>query len=137
MVNSAAADAISPGEGEDRCAQVLRRIGKQYVLQLRQSLPETGNFFLVLLHGGHQEAGIAPLQPLPDRFRSEGGKERAEDAHVLQSAECRKIEFGNAPRQGEHPLPPPHPECNEHIGKTAALSGEIGKGEVPHRAVAA
>ena len=76
---------------------------------------------LVLPLGGHQHPGIAPLQPLEDRFRAEGGKERAEDAHVLQGAEGGEIELGDAPGQRKDPFPFAHPELREHIGETAAL----------------
>ena len=45
------------------------------------------------------------------------------------------IKLGDTPRQYKNPFSLIYPELPEHVGETAALPAQVGKGEVPHRSV--
>jgi hypothetical protein len=80
------------GERPDPCFQVCIDIRQQYVLQVRPARPAPGDLLLVEPLRPHQDGGITPAQTLIDRFRAKGGKQGAENAHVLQGVQRGDVE---------------------------------------------
>ena len=105
------------------------------MLQLRQPIPQCCNFLPVLALGCDQHSRIAAAQPLPDRFRTESGEQRAKDAAMLERTQSGNIEFGNASRQDKDTISFDQVQLLEDIGEAIAEAIQVAISEISHRAI--
>ena len=87
------------------------------VLQAGQRGPERRHLPLVEPGGGHQDAGPTDREAGPDGLGAEGREERTEDASLLERAESRHVELGDAAGQGIDAVAFRHAKAGQGAGK--------------------
>ena len=80
-----------------------------------------------------QHAGAADGDARRERFGTEGGEQRRHDAAVLQRAEHRDIEFGDAAEQHIDALAGLNAERSQSVREAVGRDGEIAVGDVARR----
>ena len=99
------------------------------VVELRQLRADRRHLAAIQCLCRHQHAAVANRQPRRDRFRSERGEQRRDDALRLQGAEHRDVEFGNAPGQHEHAVAFAHAETAQGVGEAVGCRFQVAVGE--------
>ena len=107
-------------------ANLFGAADQQHMLEPGYRGAQVGDFAFVQQGGGHQHTAIADADPLTNRFRAEGGEERAEDVAFLQRSERADIKFGNTPGEDKHPLALAETEASQHIRKTVGEQPQVG-----------
>ena len=94
------------------------------ILRDQQDVPQRWQLCVPLLHlapvqtvGSHEHLAFANADACGDRLRAEGREERRHLGAVLQCAENRDIEFGNAPGEHEHAIALADAKLAQHMAK--------------------
>ena len=132
------------GGGEERAEVECAGLGggaairrdQQHVPQRRQLCTPLLHLAPVKLVGGHEHLAFAHADARGDRLRAESREERRHHGAVLQCAEHRDIEFGNAPGEHEHAIALADAELAQHIGKAVRPACEFAIAQVQRRCVA-
>lgn len=97
---------------------------------MRQVLADGGDLALIKRLGGHQDRRLSDGQPSPDRFRSEGREEGAEDRSMFEGPQRGHVEFRDTACQNEDSFSLRDPECLQNVGEAIAQVVESGVGVV-------
>ena len=82
-----------------------------------------------------QHSAVTDLEALAYRLRPEGREEGAQNAAVLERAECRYVEFGHPGQQHENPVPDADPQVVKRPRKATGEVRELAVGDVAYAAV--
>ena len=107
------------------------------VLEAGKGCPDLRDLALVEHGRGDEDLAATDGHALVDGFGAERGEERAEDAAVLERADCCDVELGDAFREGEDGVAGADFEVTEHVRERIARQFEILVGEVAALALAA
>ena len=91
------------------------------VFQFRQCATQFGNRLPVQPFGRDQNLGIAALQPLADRLRTERREEWTEDTGVFERAQRRSVESWNSTCQCEYAILFANAQPSQHVRKAIRL----------------
>ena len=115
----------------------------EHVLEARAaSCAALSIFFLIQDIGRHEHLGACDVDPRLNRLRPERGEERREHAAVLQRAERRDVELGDAAGQHGDRVAFSDAQRCQHVREAVRLVAQVGVGEVaaacrPSTAIAA
>ncbi len=79
---------------------------------------------------GHEHTGVADVEPLPDRLRTERREERARNRTMLQRSENTDVELGAPPEQEEDSVGSTDAESVECVGEPTGRLRELDIREV-------
>jgi hypothetical protein len=91
------------------------------VLQRRKAIANALDLLSIQSPSGNQHPTVARRESCLDRFRSEGGKQRAEHSTALEGPEGSDVQLRDAASERENPVAP--------TASSAMLSPPAGKPE--------
>jgi hypothetical protein len=103
---------------------------QQHVAQRRQLTADLRHLALVEQFRGHQYGALAELDARGDRLRAEGGKEGRDHRAVLEAAQHRDVQLGDAAGEQEQALALADAERLQHVGEAVGQARQLAISDV-------